>query len=275
MSELTKVDPNFFKEMKTDQGITVDELCQKGVKVLLYFLYSLGRPFCQGRIDDLFNMYESITKLGVVPIVLYNEDTEDYKDFVQKNRKSDNYDVFLSMKQNEFNKIFKIQSFSKFSALSINFFSRLFRLLQSGITKNTEYVEKVPQQLATAFIVYQNKIISEYRPKTLDEPFDWTNIVVDPDNFEISVKESSPLTCDYVPKRKRIENKPKFEKKKEEKFIKENNGHNSLKNESDTEIGLKDVLKYDQYRKYFKIHLLKEFSVENLLFWEKFNIIRA
>lgn len=62
----TKVDPKIFKEMKTDQGITVDELCQKGCKVLLYFLFSVGCPFCQGRIEDLFQMYESIIKLNYI-----------------------------------------------------------------------------------------------------------------------------------------------------------------------------------------------------------------
>lgn len=285
---ITKVDPKVFVGMKTDQGITVDELCQKGCKVLLYFVYSVGCAFCQGRIDELYNMYDSITKLNVVPILLYNDDSKDYKEFIEKNKRNDNYDVFLSMPQENLTKVFNIQPLPKFY-FSVHYFKEKFRLEKLGITTNKTVMSKVPKQLATAFVIDQNKIISEYRSDAPDERFDWTKIIIDPENFGISVGETSSLDCTYTPikkKKKSILRSLKIKSLDSEKLIEKNKEFiekekplgrkryslftfSKRKVEQNEEITLNLMLKVDYYRKYFKIHLANEFAVENLLFYEE------
>lgn len=293
-NKVTKVDSDIFKEMITDQGTTIHELCQKGAKVLLYFLNSLGCQFCQGRIDDLYNLYDSLIKLNVVPVILYNEETEDYKNWVENNTKYDSFDIFYSMKQGKFTKIFEIQPINRLLYIgNLHFIREKLRLNKLGFLVNKILKKKVPSQLATAFVIYQDQIISEYRPATPDERFDFTKIIIDPENFGISVS-SSILECTFIPKRKRkriikkIEEIEKIEIDKEEtkkeeiqteKTLEKKNSFfsffsKSSKNEEKKEITLQDVLSNDLYRKYFKVHITKEFAVENLVFWEEVQIYK-
>lgn len=164
----TKVNKDIFDTMKTDQGPTVSELCDQGAKVLLYFLNSVGCMFCQGRMLDMYNMYESLSKLNVAIILLYNESTENYKKFLQMQDKEYS-EIFYSMKQTnsdyKYNDIFDIHKEEIISkdtlklVLSDNFYVQMKRLKGIGIKAIKEFTSTVSPQVASVFLIQKKEIV--------------------------------------------------------------------------------------------------------------------
>jgi peroxiredoxin len=84
--ELITVDPKVFDEMKTEQGVTISEINEKGGKVLLYFLRALGCAYCMGALEDLYNLYPELLKMNTYIVIVYKEKKKVFDEYMKNER---------------------------------------------------------------------------------------------------------------------------------------------------------------------------------------------
>lgn len=271
---LTFVNPELFKKMVTDQGPSVADFCNNGYKVVLFFMKNLSCPFCTGTLDDIHAYYETLYKLNYIVIICYQEKPKLYAQYIKERPK---FAPIYSLHQKPFQDDFKMEHFSVATHLltkNVKWFVDCYKLSTYGSYPALEYASQTTfaeqTLLAAIFVIQDNKIVNECRKKDMSDHFDLVRIILDPDQFGIQKDTNSFET-------KRIQ-KPKIDKEKVVKIKRSPLSSDSLScfapQDADSlnfakTLELEDVLTNEKYKKYFKLHIVKEFDVENLLFYEE------
>lgn len=276
INKLTFVKPETFEKMKTDQGPTISELCEKGYKVVLFFMKTVACPFCNSTLEDIFALYETFYKMNTLIVICYQEEPEVFQQFIKEYSK---FEPLYRLYSPPFQEEFKIEHFSILSHIlnkNIAWFIGYYNITSYGVnpplkdfgSKTDSHQQKL---LAAIFVVQDNKIVNECRKQDMSDHFDLARIIIDPDNFGIQYN-TSLLDIDRV-KSPKIK-KEKIVKLKTKPLKKE--FRNSCLAPSDPDIDdfpltfeIQDILSNDKYRKYFKTHMVKEYDSENLLFYEE------
>lgn len=280
---LTDVKPEVFEKMVTDQGPSISDFCAKGYKVVLFFMKSVACPFCRGTMDDIHALYETLYKMNIVVVICYQETKKTYETFIKANPR---FEPIYSLYQTPFQKYFNMTYFNLIKEATINTYKWLipfYNLSTNGsfpaLSYTTSVSFKEQSLLAAVFVIHNNKIISEVHKKEMSESFDLARIIIDPDNFGIKV-HSSVFECQRI-------KKPKIDKKD---VVHIKNSYKTpgtscipTKEQAEFEDGsdfqrnflLEDVLSNDKYKNYFKMHMTKEYDVENFIFLEEVGLYKA
>jgi hypothetical protein len=265
---LTKVERDILAQITTSSGSAL-EINQQGNKLLLFFVGSLGCPFCNGTMEDIYTLHDTLIKLHIVPVIVHHETDEEYEKFISTDERTEKYrDILHCSRTKDVNMAFKLKStdfLGKMMEILQGAISELSRLGEMGISVNSVKQFASPETkslLAAVFVVNQGEVVCEYRKERKYQRFDLTKLALDPDGFgidsEVNVLDEQPIQF------KKVSN---HEKAPEERTLtrKASSFKSSIK---DVRIALKDVMASQHYRGYFKLFCATEFSPENVLFWE-------
>lgn len=259
---LTYVKPVIFEKMKTDQGPSVSDFNKQGYKVVLFFMKSVSCQFCSGTLDDIYALYETLLKLNTVVVVCYQESFKDYQAFLSEKPK---FASLYSLPQAPFKHHFNLRNFGFFNMLG-NMYKTLdgvIKLQSYGVQPSLSHLTSLSYQdqtqLSAIFVVHEKKIISEVHKKSLTDRFDIARIVLDPDQFGIQV-HTSVFSCERI-------KKPKISKSDVIK-IKETTLKRLDSSKYKREFTKEEIFSNPSYYNYFKLHMTKEWNVENLVFYE-------
>lgn len=274
-TKVTQVDAKVFKEMVTNEGLSISQMNDMGVKVILFFSTSLACPYCQGTIDDIYELKMELAKLNIVPIVCHEETDETWEEFVDLSSANKKFGELLHLNRTKWNKNFKLES-SVGSLIMETLgagLQELKRLKSNGIKgKLSWFKDETKNLLAAVFVVANSQIVSEYRKSTKHERIDLAKVVIEP-NLAIEV-HTSYYSCDYVKKSNiKRSSKDLSEKRRRSRY-------ETLKAQDEqlqelgklfekNELTLKDVLGNDSYRQHFKMFCLNQFCIENIIFFEE------
>jgi hypothetical protein len=146
LQQLTTINPKIFQTMKTNQGITISELNEKGFKVLLFFTSSLGCIFCQGTLDDILGLKDQLLLMNTIPVIVHDEDNETYEKFINTNEKTKEFGQLHHLERNGIVKHFKLEQMDITLVNVIysigNGLVELFRLKKLGYFLDKSYFTK-------------------------------------------------------------------------------------------------------------------------------------
>lgn len=270
--KITQVEATVFKEMITNEGLSISQMNDQGVRVILFFSSSLACPYCQGTIDDIYELKNELAKLNVVPVVCHAETNQVWNEFVQLTDNNRKFEELLHLERTKWNKYFKLES--SVSSLILETLGsgiqELKRLKANGIKgKLSWFSEETKDLLAAIFVVANSKIVSEYRKTSKSERFDLAKLAID-DSFSISV-HTSYYYCDYFKKKtvKRLSKEIAEKKRSRNSDIEKETELRVLQNTDLLNMKLLDVLENEKYRQYFKMFCMNQFCIENIIFYEE------
>jgi hypothetical protein len=255
-------------------------LNKKGVKVLLFFTSSIGCLNCRGTIHDIFELQEQLLKLNCVPVIAHEEGYEKYEKFINSSEETKKFKDLLHLERKSVSKHFKLKNFNKLSetaAFIKRGLSEMKRLKGLGLKNEPSYFTKETETLlAAVFVVYDNKVISEYRKEHKYQRFDVARILIDTDGRGIEVR-TSIFECTIPKKKEEKKLMTQVSMSKLTKTVVRKSsffGPKEVIKEKKHELVLDEVLKNQQYFKYFKLYATNEFSVENVIFFEEVELYR-
>lgn len=269
--KLTNVDPKVFSEMVTSEGLSISQMNDMGVKVILFFSSSLACPYCQGTIDDIYELKTELGKLNIVPVICHEESNEVWQEFIELGEKNKRFSELLHLERTPFNKHFKLDStIGSFIIETLGVgIEELKRLKKKGIKgKFSWWNEETKNLLAAVFLVSKSKVISEYRKSLKNERIDLARLVID--QKTVLELHTSYYYCDYF-KKKSYKNLSKEDKESISKvsFQELKLSDQKLKKLDLPNMTLKELLENDHYRQQFKMFCLAQFCVEYLMFYEE------
>jgi hypothetical protein len=288
-STQTHVDPFVFKKMITNKGISIAELNNQGLKVLLFFSTTLGCLFVQGIMHDILQIKDQLLKLNTIPVIVHNETIEEVEKILELNENTKKLKDLLFIEKKEFRKDFKVPSITidKDSMMCKNdecHFKEKQRLQELGLTgfkafKFPENSTEIP--LAACFLIHNSKVALEYRQEKRFERFDIARIVLDTDGYGLKMKSSvfdcklkKSKHCDVL---KMFIHQNHLTKKNSLKdfvtkklyFGKKSKSLPENKRIQPKDINLGVVLENEHFLGFFKLFATKEYCVENVLFFEE------
>eukprot|EP01080_Neovahlkampfia_damariscottae_P002739 gene2739-4148_t len=190
--------------MVTSEGISIAEL-SKTHKVLLFFTSSLGCIFCKGTINDIYELQDELLKLNCIPIIAHEEDYKTYDKFLNSCQANNKFSEIIHIERKPFVKKFQLKHFGMMAetgALIKRGLTEMSRLSKLGLKLEpyTYFMKETTTVLAACFVVYKQKIISEYRKEHKHQRFDIARILIDTDGTGIEIG-TNLYDCDY-PKKK-------------------------------------------------------------------------
>eukprot|EP01080_Neovahlkampfia_damariscottae_P011202 gene11202-4022_t len=292
---LTTVDPNIFKTMITSTGISVQDLNDKGLKVLLFFTPTLGCVYVQGILTDIHDIKEQLLKLNTVPIIVHEETSETVEKMLNFSKATEKFKDLLFMEKKEFKTAFKTKILSpEESSLCLKDecgMKEMKRLTDLGIENLTQLctMKSKPKEypLGAVFLIHNSKVVMEYRQEKRYERFDIARIVLDTNGYGAKENKTSVFECPYKkPKSCKIEKMFNKIDKAEHKLFKSHSLKNLVQKSltfkktlslqhikqqqlDEKTIDLKNILDNSLYFEYFKLFATKEYCVENVLFYEE------
>eukprot|EP01080_Neovahlkampfia_damariscottae_P005242 gene5242-8853_t len=277
------VPPEIFDEMITNTGFSVSDFCKFGMNVLLVFTNTVGCLFCQGTLQDIYDLKEELNKLNTVPIIVFEEDDTLLKKFFDLNKFNKPFRSLPRIKSTEkIRQIFQQRSVPEFGAAVENV--KAFSGPEYGRLENLGFAmmrdkfqtDRTVNLLVGTFLVKDNKVISQCHQDEFYDRLDLTKIAIDINGTEIEVSNSifevNPM--DKIDLKKQIFGNDFVEKGKQKLSSWKQTSMKVLttmdtENEKTPQITVKDCLENPKYLKYFKSYAASEYSSENIIFYEE------
>ena len=269
-TKLTILNENLLKKMILNTKETIFEVCQKNEKILFFFPCSLGCPYCQGTLEDLYkSISDDSEEENFLPIILHDEDEKNFKLFIDFNERTKKFSNLKHIQRKDFIKEFIIEK-EKFELNIWNFakngISEYRRLSGLGISPIYEIITKEANSiLPCIFIIKDFKICFEYRKTNKYQRFDFDLIK----NFDLEIEiKMNDLEEDDFCFIETIKKKKKNQKKNQEIFQKINENLNSS---SSSSLVLSEVPMLETERSSFEfqtyIRSIKRISSNKSLDW--------
>ena len=126
-------------------------------------------------------------KLNVIPIICHEEDEEEYKKWIENNKNKEKLKTLLHVQRKEWKKFFDLKSVPDVleeRKTNQNFGKTEFeRITNEGVVYQPELFSKETQPLlAATFVVFDSKVVMEYRKEHKYQRFDVARICLDTDS---------------------------------------------------------------------------------------------
>jgi hypothetical protein len=287
----------YLDQLFTNKGSSVGSLNEKH-KILLLFMRHTKCCFCKEAIHDLCDNYTALLQLNSLPILVHQESNAHFDKFLEQ---FDNPIIknmlHLQDKDNAVGNVFGITDFSHRNR---DIPIMLYRVISLKLLKNWDN-SLFPEDGASAtrmpalFILEKGKIVHQFRHLHYADRPDYLRVLIDPD-FNGTVSDIEATTVDSLSKDGIFTQIPKVmarstaASERTEKSISNQRRDSSLvahekmnkkcifrsmKSNIDPTLDnfseMEQVLKHPVSRRYFHLFASKEFSAENVLFWQEAN----
>jgi hypothetical protein len=117
-------------------------------------LTSVGCPFCQGTMLDIYNIKDQLLILNTIPVILHDEDNETYATYINTNENTKKFEEFQHLERKGFTEHFKLEhmekNFSTFIYMIGNGLKEMLRMKNLGYNYEKKYFSKG----LTVFLIY-------------------------------------------------------------------------------------------------------------------------
>jgi hypothetical protein len=262
-----------LENVRTNEEFTLSNISENS-DIFLIFLSSLSLNPTINILNELIEKYQTFIKMNVIPIIVYTEK----EDVLLNYFKIFNNKFELLVRVNDTNEylrnIFKIKN------------DENNEKYKEFLNKNIQIENDINHNnLSAFFYIEQDKITNEFRSNNLDDLPDILKLVIDHDeeikpknNIQVLQRKSSIRNNSYRNNNSTKQNVNKicsnrtnliniiktFKKSKKEKI-----DINKIR------VPLEHIIEHKELLKHFKLHLIKEYAVENALFIEQINYYKS
>jgi hypothetical protein len=248
---------------KTNEEISLHQITENS-NILLIFLTSMHLVSTKTILNEIVVLYSNFIKLNIIPIIVHMESQENIINYFSSNEILKKYELITRIedKSGELRKIFKVSS-----SKNEETFNKLYRESKNIKKENIDH-----KGLSSFFYIEDDVIINEFRSNNLNDIPNLLKLTIDQNKLTTSNsmrrsrrgsiimqnkvdyvtknRKRSPSLINSVIKRHSIPKKKKIDFK-------------------NVKVPLEHIVESSELAEFFKLHLTKEYSVENILFIEQ------
>eukprot|EP01080_Neovahlkampfia_damariscottae_P002548 gene2548-3510_t len=190
---ITTIDSDILRRIICDEESNKKMNGKHSEKYLFFFPCSLGCPYCQGTLEDLYTSKIDELNETITPLICHEEDQKSYETFLNYNERTKKYSKYRHLERSTFINLFNIKreknelNLWNFATNGITEYARLSSL---GISPIYEIMTKETTGiLPCIFITKDFRIVFEYRKSSKYQRFDFDLIKNFDYELEIKMKD--------------------------------------------------------------------------------------